>query len=470
MTLRKFLLSATLAFSFIATNAFANVETQDGSRFDDELNESDINAVRDFVQTKRDIPLDEKTANLKIAGDVRTEWRHMNEKGRKFSVLGPQELLRGGYATDYGDYPVSRNDFDFEFNLYFSYTTDRTWAVAQLQFDNTSGVFDNGKECPGQGAQSAQGLRSIEEDGRLDPDPEGWHGSGGCNKICLKKAYMGYNLFTCEDSRFDVELGRRRLSNVFDSNIQFLSQFDGILFKYSDKFEFVDNWYLNVAGFVVNERINHFAWVFETGLLNICDTGFDLKYSFIDWQKYGRAQCFYAVDDFSHKKWVRNPDGFRFMNSQITAYYNFENCWGQKVSLFGAYEYNHAKKRLKYIAPSGAVVRSGNVNSAWYVGFMVGKVVKEGDWSFQAQYQYVGALAVPDGDCRGIGRGNILDESFTNIERGNANFKGFTFENLYAVTDNLTLNTCIEWTKAAKPKIGGHHKFSKVEVEAIYAF
>lgn len=476
MTFLKYLLPLTLAVSFTATSAFA-YDKQDGSHFDEELNESDFDAVRDFVNTKRDIPLDEKTANLKIAGDVRTEWRNMHETGRKGNILGPQRQLRGGYATDYGDYPVSCNDFDIEFNAYFSYTTDRTWAVAQVQYDCSAGVFDNNKECPGQGPLSEQGQRSIRSDGKLSPDPEGWHGSGTCNNVCLKKAYMGYNLFTCEDTRFDVELGRRRLSHVFDSNIQFLSQFDGILFKYSDKFESVDSWYINLAGFVVNQRVNQFAWVVETGFMNICDSGFDLKYSFIDWQKNGRAQCFYKDEDDSvnhdecpPQHWFRNPEAFQFLNSQITLNYHLENTFCVPANLFAAYLYNHGRKRTNYVASDGEIRRSGRLNTAWYVGFVIGKVVKEGDWSFQAQYQYVGALAVPDGDVRGIGRGNVLDESFTSVERGNANFKGWSFEALYALTDNLTINTCLEWSNAAKAYVGGHHHYSKMEVEAIYAF
>lgn len=463
MTFMKNLLPFLLAASFSATPVFASVERQDGSRYDEELNESDFSALQDFVNTKRSIPLQEKTANLKLSGDVRFEWRHMTEKGRYGNIVGAQRRLRGGSARDYGDYPVSCNDFDAEFNAYFAYSTERTWAVAQIQYDESAGVFDNRKECPGQGPDTAQGVRSLLSDGRLDPDPEGWHGSGTCDNLCLKKAYMGYNIFTCNDSRFDVELGRRRLYHVFDSSIQFLSQFDGILFKYSDKTEFLDSWYINVAGFVINQRVNHFGWVAETGMMNICDSGFDVKYSFIDWKKNGHAQC----------EGYRNPDAFKFLNSQITVYYNLENdlfC-NKKAQIYGAFLKNHNLHRASYFVRGSDVPRKArHVDYGWYVGFNVGDVVKEGDWSFNAEYQYVGALAVGDGDSRGIGRGNILDESFTTVERGNTNFKGFKFEFLYALTDNITIDTIIEWTKAAKKKIGGQHHYSKFELEAIYAF
>lgn len=467
MILRKVLLALVCVASFIAYPVFANIDIQDGSRYDDELNEADFDALRNFVQSKRDIDLKEKAVNLKIGGDVRTEWRHMNETGRKGNILAAQKQLRGGNAIDYGSYPVSRNDFDIEFNFYVSYKTDRTWAVAQIQYDESAGVFDNYKECPGQGAKSAQGIRSIAADGKLTPDPEGWHGSGNCDNLCLKKAYMGYNIFTCEDSRFDVEVGRRRLSNVFDSNIQFLGQFDGILLKYSDRDEALGDWFINAAGFVVNQRINHFAWVVETGLLNVWDTGIEVKYSFIDWKKNGRAQC------FDKGVWFRNPEGFKFLNSQFSLAYNLgRESLGTPLQLYAAYLINHNQHGTRYIKKDKTTAFLRNANYGWYIGFKLGEMSpsKEGDWSFEAQYQYVGPVAVPDGDSAGIGRGNILDESYTSVERGNTNFKGFKFEFLYALTDNIIINQIVEWSKAAYPQVGGHHTYSKVELEAIYAF
>ena len=96
---------------------------------------------------------------------------------------------------------------------------------------------------------------------------------------------------------------------------------------------------------------------------------------------------------------------------------------------------------------------------------------KEGDWALEIQYQVVQAQAMPDDDAGGICRGNILDESFTTCSRrGNTNYKGWKFEGLYAFTDNLTLDTIIEWSKAEDSRIGGTHTYSKFEMEAIYAF
>jgi hypothetical protein len=54
--------------------------------------------------------------------------------------------------------------------------------------------------------------------------------------------------------------------------------------------------------------------------------------------------------------------------------------------------------------------------------------------------------------------------------RGNTNYEGWKVEGLYAITDNLTLDTIYEKSRAYDSDIGGRHKYSKFELEAIYAF
>ena len=73
----------------------------------EELNERDFDALRNFLKSKRVMDLTDKTCNLAISGDVRTEWRHLNEtcKGQN---------MRGGNATNRAGLPISRNDFDIE--------------------------------------------------------------------------------------------------------------------------------------------------------------------------------------------------------------------------------------------------------------------------------------------------------------------------------------------------------------------
>ncbi len=487
MNLKRFILPLAAMFGIFASLNAEN-DRQDGSRFQEELNEIDFQALRDFINTKRQIDLKEKANNLKISGDVRSEWRHLAQKGR-FTPFGKNNRLRGGDAVDPDGIPLSMNDFDAEANVYFEYNTDRTWAVMQIQYDNSAGVFDSDTACscklgPTSTDGDAQAITVFLNRGQCLADPEGWHGSGNCNSICLKKAYFGYNLYTCDDVRLDVELGRRRLNNAFDSKVQFSSQFDGILFKYSQPGWGVDRWYLNVAGFVVNQRINQFAWIAETGWMNIMDSRVDLKYSFINWRKRGRSEC-YFIEEIG----VRNPRAFDFMVSQVTLAYNLrEDLLCRPAQVYGAFLMNHARHRFRYpkilsivdsINPeTGLPQRTTtfevdtckNANWAWYAGFKVGKVVKEGDWSIEVQYQYVQPIAVPDNDVRGICRGNVIDYTFTSVFIGNTNFKGWKLEGLYAITDNITLDAIVEWSKAVRKNVGGQNHYSCFKLEAIYAF
>lgn len=486
MKLFKYVLPLVIACGFASGTYAQDVhrheafEEQDGSDFNQELNERDWTVLQEFVNTKRTIDVKEKATNLTISGDVRTEWRHLNEKQGN-------RLLRGGNAVnpstispeDPHGLPISRNDFDIEFNLWFDYVCNRAWAVAQLQFDNSAGVSDNGFDC--------------------DEDPKGFHGSGECDDLCLKRAYMGYNICCNGATRFDVEIGRRKLYDVFDSQIEFLSRFDGILFKYSSSWECVADWYWNTGGFVVDERVNHFAWVTEVGFLNICDFNVDFKYSFISWVKNGENRCH-----------VRNPLGFRFNVSQfLLAYHLNPEIIRVPTKIYGAFLWNHdAFPKHKVLKRHGFLLFPDRdafgffeadikkrANLGGYIGVTFGEVVKEGDWSLDIQYQIVQARAIPDDDVSGIGRGNVLGTSFTQLGRGNTNYKGMRFEGLYALTDNLSLDVIWEFSRAAQKNIGevtfteeplpnglnppggrhthtfsGSHHYSKFEIEAIYAF
>jgi hypothetical protein len=436
----------SLAFGLFTTVMHA--EEHDGaSRFDQELDEADFRAVRRFVDSKRDITLQEKSCNLTISGDVRTQYRYIQERQNG-------ENLRGGNAVyvfyeieDQNDeiytvgerLPISRNEFDVMFNLRIDYVNDCTWAVAHVRFDESMGVDSNNIDC------------SI--------DPEGYKGSGSCDNLCLHQAYMGYNIYACGDSRLDIELGRRgNLYYVFDSQIQFLSRLDGVLLTYSDFNDCIGNWYFKVAGFVVDERVNQLAWATELGFINICESGVDFKYSFIDWVKRGENRCF-----------AQNPIGFKFRNSQFTVAYHFNPDFLNAPSVaYAAYLINHTPSEYTFV--NGVKEFIGRKNIGWYAGFRVGEVYEEGDWSVDIMYAVVEKQAMPDNDVRSIGTGNVLHESFTAQGRGNTNWRGWQFAGLYAFTNNLALNTLFQYSRVIDKKDAGNHHYSNVKVEAIYAF
>lgn len=484
MKLLNLMLAVLIVMGMTLNTLTAQVENnrtqQDGDAFNTDLNERDFNALQEYIATKRNVELKEKINNLKISGDIRSEWRHLAERGLKPKTLpgvgvfsqdlflsdGPFKSLRGRHKVDPYTIntgiplglPISKNDFDVEFNLYFKYEYGRAYAVAHLQFDNACGVSDNGWL-------------------NFDEDPAGYHGSGSSREINLKRAYWGYNIYEGCGTRFDIEVGRHKLYDIFESEVQYGSRMDGIALYYSGSHEGIGEWYWTLAGWVVDERVNHFAYGSEVGFMNIMDQGFDVQYSFVNWNKYGKNRFF-----------VRNPNGFRFKTSQLTLTYHLNPEWicGKKAEIFGAVLYNgdgrHTANLFRGVfdkttgetfieeIPIRHHRRKNRERWGWYVGFLVGKVEKEGDWSFEVQYQYISAYVFPDNDENGMGRGNVLEESITYQQRSNVNYKGWKFQGLYALTDNLTIDSKLEFTRAVDKTIGGPHHYSSFEIEAIYAF
>jgi hypothetical protein len=303
---------------------------------------------------------------------------------------------------------------------------------------------------------------------------------------------MGYNLFMDDcKGRLDIELGRRgNMYNVFDSRVQFLSRFDGILLKWTGKYDFAKEVYAKLGGFVVDERTNHFAYVTEVGALNILDSGIDLKYSFINWCGQVGSRC---IDEECTNQYfydtLHKAKAFDFAVSQWTVYYNLDPSYlGCKAKLFAAVLMNHKWKkfdvRKTQYYNSSVPEDNGKVktlttskkyraNLGWYAGIAIGEVRKENDWALELQYQYVEALAVPGQDAAGICNGNVFDYTLTQRSRvyiDNTNYKGWKLEGLYALTDNITIDSIIERTTSANEHIGGSHVYSKMEIEAIYAF
>lgn len=503
------------------------------SRAEEHLRQRDDILVRDFVQTKENIELEHKKENLEISGDVRFEYRNLHEDGEAIFISDNRfrekcTSLRGGDAIDFRGLPVSNNDWDVEFNLKVKYNFDRAWAAAHLQFDNSAGL--RGRNQCEEGivllsldeftsfSDSSFSSGSSSEDAIiiLRNQREAYKGSGESSNINLKRAYMGYTLLADGVHRLDIEIGRRKMDDLFVSEIEFSSRFDGLIFKYATAVEKTFDFYWNIGGFIIDERVNHFGWASEFGFLNIYESGLDLRYSFIDWRKRGENRCF-----------LRNPLGTDFMVSQISFAYNYEMPWGCDcdgknitipAELYGGFLINHAARKTIF-------TKHKRANLGGYMGLYIGDVDKKGDWALDLECFAVQAQAVSDHDVGGICRGNILDESLYDIligtngelgdirgnafldinsesaqltseslslvssssslsssisssdefnvflpRRGNTNWYGYRAEFLYAITDNLSLDTEYEVSWALDTDIGGCHFYSNFEVEFIYAF
>ena len=67
---------------------------------------------------------------------------------------------------------------------------------------------------------------------------------------------MGYNLFDTATSHLDFQLGRHYMSDLFDSVIEFDSQFDGALLNY----QYNTALKAKVGAFVIDYRTGHYGY------------------------------------------------------------------------------------------------------------------------------------------------------------------------------------------------------------------
>jgi len=335
---------------------------------DGEVDEDDVDTFRAFLERKEtaeEIP----TTGIRFGGDVRAKFIHERKVTNGFNTRGssarnPVEVL-GAPILPNNNLPQAfslraPNDFyEIEANIEIEYLGPRDWAEIRIRYKNVPGVF-----------------------------------FGESNRLRVMRAWMGYTLYEGPDDSFvDIEAGRYGLGDIFESKIQFDSDFDGLLLTYGHKFKCIAEFFIHGGPFIVNFRDDHYGWVGELAFLDIADTGLYTKYSFISWRKRGGI-----FDD------VANSPNFRFGNSQALVGYRFKPDWKylKKVRLYGAFLINHFAETKQPDLPK-------KDNIGWYAGIEFGQLGGAGGWLFDLNYQYIGYLAVSHFDCSGVGRGNRND-------------------------------------------------------------
>lgn len=402
--------------SFIAlcltTLCFSSLLLADTVDTGRDIDDFDIQALRDWINTKRQISLKEIGGDLSISGQVRTEFQ-------------------SNWETLKGEKVRPAQEFDVEANLMFDYRSDRSWASVKLRFDNNAGVFN-----------------------------------GTSEKINLEKAYFGVRLAEGDTYTIALELGRRRLITVFDSKIEFLSNFDGILFRYDQAFENVGDFYIHTGPFIINEKKNQVGYVGETGLLNIGKTGLYTKYSLIDWHTK------------NYHKHVIN-DRFRFLISQLILGYRFNIGWVNDIGIV------YAGALTNHLARRTDITDHKRANWGGYLGVTVGQLRKQWDWAFDAHYEVVQAQAIPDYDVIGFGIGNSNKSGFyTNkivplegdgrstpkTAGGQVNYRGFSFVLDILLSDKLDMQQSYCQAITLDDSIGPFRTYKQYEIEFIYTW
>lgn len=397
-----------------------------GSTIDsgDSIEQKDINALREWINTKRQVTVRELGGALSLSGEVRTEFQATTE-----TVNGIRQRGTGGAVLSKSGDPVPNNGFDIEVNIMLDYRTDRSWGSIKLEFDNAAGVF-----------------------------------SGTLEKLKLERAYWGVRMVDADTFTMDVEAGRRRMSTMVDSKIEFNSFYDGIWGKYDQSFDAIGDYYLHLGAFIINENKEQFGYLAETGIFNLAGTGLYMKYSAIDWDtKHFSKPLLKARFDFIVSQFIL---GYRFVPKKFD----------KAVQIYTAALYNHVARRRE-------ITNHSKQNWGGYAGFSIGELKKQGDWAIDVNYQVLQAQCVPDFDVQGIGFGNAADTGFYTVDSdgkgtansrktagGNVNYRGFQVTVDWLLTNQLDLQQSWQQSITLDQNIGPFRRFKQYEIELIYGF
>lgn len=388
-----------------------------------DVEQKDINALREWINTKRQVTVRELGGALSLSGEVRTELQSSSE-----TVKGVKQRGSGG-AVKGPDGTLPTNAYDIEVNLMLDYRTDEGWGSIKLEFDNNAGVF-----------------------------------SGSLDKLKLERAFWGSRIIDGDEFTFDAELGRRRMSSMADSKLEFNSFFDGVWFKYDQGFDSIGDVYLHTGVFLINENNNQYGYLGEAGIFNIAGTGLYMKYSLVDW-------------DTKHFSKQVNSSRFDFVVSQLLLGYRvYPVAFKRVIQGYVAGLYNHVARRLP-------ITRHHKANWGGYVGFSIGELKKKGDWAFDANYQLLSAQCIPEFDGQGIGLGNSANVGFytsgkdgkgdpntAKTASGNVNYRGFQLTLDYLLTNQLNFQQSWQQSVTLNDSIGPFRRYKQYEVEFIYGF
>lgn len=384
-----------------------------------EFEEKDIEALRQWVNTKRQVTVNEKGGSLSISGEVRSEMQASYEKRNGVSQRGARTPFHVPHAT-----------YDVEVNLMFDYRTDRTWGSVKLEFDNNAGVFN-----------------------------------GTLSKIKLERAYFGGRYVKTEDMTMDFEIGRRRIVTIVDSKLQGDSFFDGIFARWDQDFEHIAKAYVHAGVFLIDELRSQYGYLGELGLLDIADSGFYTKYLLIDW----------------HTKNLHNDLNnlrFRFLTNQLLLGYKFiPSKLNKLVVIYVGGLVNPIAKQLKITNHKRA---NWGGYAGFSIGELkkAGDWAMDANYQVvqaQAVPQF-DATGIGTGNASGGGfytvnfNGTGAPTTRRTAGGSGTNFQGYTITLEYLITNNLVIFQSWAQSHSLDSSIGPTQRFKQYEIEFNYGF
>lgn len=376
--------------------------------------------VQEYLNKRGFIEARKRDGVLRLAGDVRARWLFARE-----DIVNPP-------TTSYT--PLPQNRYRSEFNLYIDYTTERSWLTSSMHWAAIAG-----------GEYTAAGMD-------------------------INRAFIGYRLYKSPITDIFVECGRSSLGDLFQSDVQFNSNFDGVHLYYSQRLSENLPYQLIVHGgpFVVNMTKKHYAWAVE-GILNNLPQQFFVKCSVIDWNSF-------LPSELSSSDTLLVQTKYKYCVWQALLGKHSQLPWfqGKKKPL-----YLYGAVLTNTLAKASPTTLNEKQNLAWFVGGTFGRLKKAGDWSATIRYEYVEALAFPEIDVSGIGRGNSLKYWFAQAIVGNydpkeangfTNYKGASCLFMYSLTDSLSFRAYGAYSRPADDRLGSDFTFRKFDLGLISAF
>lgn len=418
-----------------------------------EPNDKAMMAVQKFIDSNRSEDLQAKAANLSLGGDVRVMYNSLSEKVNGNQLRGSDAPMTNHagdelFAINYNDAmtrPVPANTFDLQFNMYMSYQNENAFADTWVQYDNAMGY--------------AQGV-----------------GSGTSDNIALRRALIGYHVMQDGAQTVDLMVGREVGSSFFDSKVQHRNNLDGLFIKHDNMLDGIGALSMRGSLHIVDQASNHWGWTGQVKLSDVMDSGFSVRYTMSNPSTSGTQytrSTFYG----SNYNATKGYDQWgKYKISELYASYDVApEVLSFPVTVYGAYGMNHDAEEM-------ANTNMEKKDSFFYVGANVGALEKMGDWAVDLYYAKVEAQALPTSDISLNGRGNLngvgtAANPTSVVTAANAasvndrtNFKGWTVDAAYNVTDDLVFGMSYFNYDAADEAIGGSNDFRQFQAQLVYAF
>ncbi len=361
---------------------------------------------------KMERPGVESVKNLSINGQVTAKWKNIHEKLGGIKQVGMNSVTG-----------IPNNQFEIDVKLQFNYREGKTWVGIECDFDNKLGSH-----------------------------------SGTIDRISLNRAYLGYHFLKFGPVSFDLTVGRRKMSEMYNSDIEFDSRAEGATLILVAELEKMVAINLKYGLYLVDARVAQPMWVAQVALYNIANIGTYIDYTLTDWTHTG-------ID----RNGIRDNPQYRFIISQWLVGWNFLPKYIKKdIKLFAAFLLNHDAQRT-------AVTKNKKENIGWYAGFQFGAVRKRRDFALKAEWQMVQAQAIPDFDISGIERGNAQGGTFFLTPgkpqfNGNGNYQGAEVSLLLAISDYITIKPRVQRAVSADKNIGDSVSYTAFKIDTSYTF